>query len=400
MLTTVAVESSEKQIVKVVESVSFTYVASAELTALFKDFRLMCNEAIRIAVEASPRSMFSLIKLAYPALKQYGLHTHYLLSACEVAYSVYRNKVRKSTPYIKRAFLKLDSQSYRLNHLLLRIPTTPRHFTFLTLQGSDYHLSFIDDPGLRRGSVTITNRTVSIAFSKRVPMVNPLGYIGMDVNEKNVTVSATNGYEHKFTELGEVVEIKERYREVRAKIGSLTRQDRRIGKQLLAKYGRRERNRTTQRIHKVTRQIVDYAKENHFGIKMEKLTGIRKLYRKGNGQGTSFRGRMNTWVYGETQRQTDYKAKWEGVPDWYVNPRGSSSNCPDCGSRVTPLQDRKLYCAPCDKVWDRDDLASKSIMACAVPQARPPKRSDEKEPRRQEDAGNPSSGWEEAKRGG
>ena len=31
------------------------------------------------------------------------------------------------------------------------------------------------------------------------------------------------------------------------------------------------------------------------GTVMEKLKGIRKLYRRGNGQGPSFRGRMNSW---------------------------------------------------------------------------------------------------------
>src|SRR5438093_13610725 len=103
-----------------------------------------------------------LSEMAYPRLKEYGLHTHYILSACEVAYSVYRNKDRKSDPYIERAFLKLDNQSYSLNHLLLRIPATPRHFVPLTLQGPTYPLSFIDDPTLKRGSITLTGRTVSI----------------------------------------------------------------------------------------------------------------------------------------------------------------------------------------------------------------------------------------------
>ena len=110
----------------------------------------MCNDAIRIAIKGKPRSRFTLIEMAYPRLKEYGLHTHYILSACEVAYSVYRNKGRKSRPYIEKAFLKLDNQSYSLNHLLLRIPTTPRHFVYLTLKGSDHHLSFIDDPTLKR----------------------------------------------------------------------------------------------------------------------------------------------------------------------------------------------------------------------------------------------------------
>ncbi|MDG6902037.1 MAG: transposase [Nitrososphaerota archaeon] len=84
------------------------------------------------------------------------------------------------------------------------------------------------------------------------------------------------------------------------------------------------------------------------------------------------------------------------MPYWYVNPRGTSSHCL-CGSRVVPLADRKLYCPKCDRTWDRDDLASKNIVACAVPQARPSKGSDEGEPRRQEDAGNPPSGRREGR---
>jgi putative transposase len=130
-------------------------------------------------------------------------------------------------------------------------------------------------------------------------------------------------------------------------------------------------------------------------IIMEKLTGIRRLYKKGNGQGALFSGRMNSWIFGETQRQTHYKAAWEGVPVYYVNPRGTSRNCPICGSRVAPLPERELYCAECDNVWDRDDLASKNIMACVVPQARPLRGSGEKE--RGDDGSNPLSRWEEVK---
>jgi putative transposase len=386
--------------VKAVKSISFEYVASRELSSIFEDFRRMCNDAIRIALDKRPESRFRLIEFAYPRLKEYGLHTHYNLSACEVAYSVYRNKKRNLVPHITKAFLKLDSQSYKLQHLLLRIPVTPRNFIFLTLKGSDYHTSFIDDPGLKKGSITITDHTVNIAFSKQVTLIEPSGYVGMDINERNVTISSTDGYECTFTSLAEVAEIKERYREVRAKIGRITGRDRRIGEMLLAKHGRREKNRTSQRIHKITKEIAAFALEEHLGIKMERLTGIRNKFRRGNGMGRLFRGRMNSWVFGETQRQTDYKAAWLGVPAYYVNPRGTSRKCPDCGSCVVPLQARKLYCPKCDKTWDRDDLASKNIMACAVPQVRPPKGSNEKEPRRQEDAGNPLSRWEEVKLGG
>lgn len=360
----------------------------------------MCNDAIRVVLGheretgEKVRSRFKLQELAYPRLKEYGLHTHYILSACEVAYSVYQNKNRKSDPYIKRGFIKLDNESYTLDHLILRIPTKPREFIYLTLQASDYHLSFVDDPSLKRGSITLTGRILSIAFSKETAEIEPHGQIGIDVNERNVTWSDSTPQTEQV-DTSDVAEIKERYRENRAKIAQKTKRDRRIQQKLLAKCGRRERNRTIQKLHKISIAIVNHAKDKGFGIKMERLTGIRKLYRKGNGQGRSFRGRMNSWMFHEVQRQIEYKARWEGIPVTYVNPRGTSRNCPDCGSRVVPLADRKLFCPECDKTWDRDVLASKNVMACVVPQARPPRGSRDGEPQTQEDVGNHLSRWME-----
>ena len=336
----------------------------------------MCNDAIRIALKEKPKSRFKLIESAYFRLKEYSLHSHYILSACEIAYSVYKNKNRKTGPYVKQAFLKLDNQSYILNHLLLRIPIRPREFIYLTLQGSDYHLQFIDDPTLKRGSITLGRNNLSIAFSKEIAEIKPLGNVGIDMNERNATTSNTLGTTNIFDTSG-VMEVKERYRAIRAKIGRQTRQDNRISQKLYAKYGRREKNRTVQQLHTVSKKIVQQAKEKKLRIVMENLKGIRKLYRKGNGQGSSYRGRMNSWTFREVQRQIGYKAAWEGIPVTYVNPRGTSRNCPECGSRVVILAERKLYCSECDKTWDRDILASLNIMkmmmmmACVVPQAQP-----------------------------
>lgn len=366
-----------------------------------EDFRLMCNDAIRIALTYEKehygqkvKDRFRLIELAYSRLKEYGLHTHYVLSACEVAYSVYRNKDRKSAPYFKTPFLKLDNQTYSLNHLLLRIPTKPKHFIYLTLQGSDYHLSYTEDPSLKRGSITLTDRNLNIALSKETAEVEPLGQIGIDVNEENVTTSDSSGQTIRY-DTSEILDLKERYKAMRANIGRSTRQDDRISQRLYAKYGRRERNRTTQRLHNVTKAIVKNAAKNKFAIVMERLKGIRKLYRKGNGQGASYRGRLNGWAFHEIQRQIEYKARWDGIPILYVNPRGTSRKCPDCGSPLVELEGRRLMCPSCKQTGDRDVIASKNIMAAAVSAARPSKRSSEGESRRQEKASNPPSGWVE-----
>lgn len=278
-----------------------------------------------------------------------------------------------------------------MNHLLLRIPVRPREFIYLTLQGSDYHLRFIDDPTLKRGSITLTGRTVSIAFSKETAKIKPLGNIGIDMNERNITWSDTTG-KTEMIDISEVADIKENYKHLRANIGRKTRQDHRISQKLYAKYGRRERNRTVQRLHIASKKIVRHAKQHRLQIIMEKLKGIRKLYRKGNGQGKSFRGRMNNWSFREIQHQIEYKAKWEGVPVTYINPKGTSRNCPICDSPVATLAERKLYCPKCDKTWDRDELASLNIaamkMACVVPQAQP---STDEAVKRNPNLGNPPS---------
>ncbi|MDA4113511.1 MAG: transposase [Thaumarchaeota archaeon] len=373
-----------------IKSIQFSYVASADLRSLFEDFRLMCNDAIRIAIKEKPKSRFGLQALAYLRLKEYGLHTHYILSACEVAFAAYRNKNRRSDPYVKRVFLKVTAQSYRLNHMILRIPTSPRNYIFLALKTSDYHLSLIDDPILKRGSVTITEQTVSLTFSKEITINEPLGHIGIDVNERNVTTSDTLG-DTKVYDTSKVAEIKQRYREIRAKIGEKTKQDRRISQRLYAKYGKREKNRTVQALHCVSKEIVELAKRNHLGIVMEKLKGIRKLYRKGNGQGTSFRGRMNSWTFHEVQRQIEYKAGWEGIPVTYVSPRHTSRNCSKCGTSQR-FEGRTAICPSCGKREDRDVNASKNIMMAALGRAaQPPGGGCEGEPRRQEKAGNPPS---------
>jgi len=82
-------------------------------------------------------------------------------------------------------------------------------------------------------------------------------------------------------------------------------------------------------------------------------------------------------MFGEIQRQIEYKAAWEGIPVVYVNPRGTSRICL-CGSRVTDIGNRQLCCSVCGKIWDRDELASKNIMAAPlVRAARPFKGSDD-----------------------
>ena len=99
-----------------------------------------------------------------------------------------------------------------------------------------------------------------------------------------------------------------------------------------------------------------------FGVIMEDLTGIRKMYRKGNCQGSRFRGRMNAWPFYRLRKFIEYKAGLEGLPVIFVHAHGTSSLCTVCNGRLAPQPGRKMYCNTCDTLADRDANAGRNML--------------------------------------
>jgi putative transposase len=347
--------------VKAVRAVRFQYTPREDVRALLVTFKDMVNEALRIGFEKKPRSRFQLIMTIYYDFKQkYGLHTHYILGACECAFAMLRNRRWRKCPYARKLFLKLDNQSYRLDYMLLRIPTAPRRFITIPLKAGNYQLSFLRDASLKRGSITITDSTIVLAVTKTASVVEPLRKpIAYDINEKNITSS-----DGEQIDLSHVAQIKHQYSRIRASIAASTCRDRRINKRLLGKYGARERQRTKQALHIVSKQIVEKAKQAHSPIVLERLTHIRRSMLRGNGQGRKMRGRLNRWSFRELQRQIEYKAQWEGIPVKYVGASMTSKTCSRCGYRNKALKWEKCWTCPnCGIQHDRDLNAALNILS-------------------------------------
>ena len=132
-------------------------------------------------------------------------------------------------------------------------------------------------------------------------------------------------------------------------------------------------NRTKQYIHKISKDIVDNAVSKKAVIVLENLKGIRKLYKKGNGQGNKYRRRLNGWQFYELQRQIEYKAQWAGLPPVrYVDPKNTSTQCPRCGKGLQEDMQhrRKMSCNNCGLYMDRDIVASMNISRKLAPRFR------------------------------
>src|SRR5438094_7213348 len=244
---------------------------------------------------------------------------------------------------------------FKIRNGLLRLPVKPREYVYLKL--NDHTLQAISALSVR--SVTLTPGWVSISYSKEMVEIEPEEYLGVDSNLDNVTTASVNGTAQGL-DLSKATRIKADYHSVKSRF---KRNDIRIRTRVFSKYGEKQRNRTQPLLHSVSKRIVEEAKTRRYGIVMEKLTGIRRLYRKGNFQGRSYRARMNGWSFGELQRQIEYKARWEGLKIIYVPARDTSKRCSICGYKTLESARRRLWCPHCGAILDRAENAARNIAA-------------------------------------
>ncbi|MCI0560459.1 MAG: transposase [Nitrososphaera sp.] len=240
----------------------------------------------------------------------------------------------------------------------MKVPLGKRQYFDIPL--NSYVARVLSDGSLQVRSFTLTADSLSICISKEVTEVESTSIEGVDRNLRNLTVG--NGSRVVQYDLSKAVDIAENTRSI---IRSFKRNDVRIRRKLYRKYGMRRKRRIGQLLHRLTKSIVQHAKQSKAAITFEDIRHIRKLYQKGNYQGRNYRSRLNGWWFAEVKRQIEYKATWEGVPIIQLSvseTRGTSQLCPRCGKKMTQVDRfRQLYCAQCNKWMDRDIVAAMNL---------------------------------------
>src|SRR5208337_4888951 len=377
---------------RAIKTVQQHYAPGIEILRMLEEFRQMMNTCIQVGFAENATSLKALSLKAYKRLATYDSMSCYKLCAISCATGILRNYRRTTrngenptTPYVRR--LRLTTcYGFKIEDGCLLLPYHPREP--IRIPPTPHVQATIRKHAVR--SVTLTQDKLSLTYAKQVEDVKPDGFIGIDRNLNNVTLAATDGSIMKH-DLSDATRVKATYREVRSRV---RRNDVRIRRAITGKYGWKEQEKVKRILHQASKMIVQQAKQGGFGIVMERLTGVRKLYQRGNGQGVWYRGRMNSWSYAELQRQIEYKARWEGLPVIYVHPHGTSAKCSICGSRMTriPEENRTLKCPSCQVSVDRDENAARNILARGVrfaPIALPIEAMVQ-EPRTE---GNPESRW-------
>ena len=353
------------RVVLAFKSVWQYYVPARDVLRLLNVFRRMVNESLRIGIANDATSTRKLSLLAYNQLARYDSPSCYKLCAISRAAGILaarKKSVRRGyaprTPYAFRGQL-VSCYGFKLENGALNIPVS--RGKRLVIPMTKHTLEVISQPGVRVRSFTLTTSKLSLCIARDPPRMEYTSTVGVDRNLRNLTVG--NDQETSRYDLSKCVRIANTTVRI---VASFTRDDARTRTTIASKYGQRRTARVGHLLHNATKTVVALAVRRKTAIVLENIEGIRSLYRKGNGQGRKYRGRMNGWSFGEAQRQIEYKARWVGLPIIRLSrreTRGSSVSCPRCGERLQSDKrlERKLWCGKCRVVMDRDVVAAVNL---------------------------------------
>jgi putative transposase len=351
---------------QVFKAVQIPYEPTGTVLSLLRTFKKMVNYCIHTGLEKNISSRFCLQNEVYRELGAFGLHSWYSLSAVEVATAILKNyrKTKRRLQFVRapraeKLVAKLGNQGYRVVDDKLRIPTKPREYFYVSLHRRARR--FLSDAALKLGSVTLTPRTVSVAFSKDVEVNEPRNYAAYDTNERSIDgarIGEDGELSVEIYDLSDVSETRHGYFERVRRVQAKYAWDRRVAKKIQRKLFTNQDNRVNTILHQTSSAIVRKAINNKQGIILEDLRYIRNSINKkvlginrfnGKTQMISKRTKMlkrrlNSWSFQRLQNFIEYKALWNGVKVVTVSPRNTSRVCAICGCAMQDPKAKTLGC--------------------------------------------------------
>lgn len=263
-------------------------------------------------------------------------------------------------PILKKPVAIWNNQNYAIKFGQLSFPVwQDGKSTRIVVKAilTDYQESLLNN---KLGTLRITQKSgkyiAQIAVQMKDIKAAAGQSMGIDLGLKIPAVAVTENGKTKFFGNGRQNKfIKRKHRSVRRKLGKL--------KKLAAirKRENKEQRWMKDTDHKISRQIINFAKENQVStIRLEALSGIRQTAR------TSRKNEKNlhSWSFYRLAQYIEYKAILAGIQVEYVNPKYTSQKCPICGTR-NHANDRKYKCS-CGFKGHRDRVGALNIISATV----------------------------------
>jgi len=273
-------------------------------------------------------------------------------------------KLRKTLPHRERLKASLGRDLYRLRGKILDITIHPDQHVRIDMSETRNLLfwRYLEESE-REFGLTVTDR--KLVFHFRVPHAQPqvAECAGVDLNMPTADFATSDGT-LDFVDLTGITRVQGAMARKREKIQATLSADQKARDRVLRRYRGRERNRVTPLLHRAANELL--AKLGNRNIIFEDLTVTtedllqeRKKWRGRKNPGEA-RRRLSAWTHGRLQSIVGYKSNTTVLR---VNPRGTSSECPQCGGALHHPSWRRSDCANCQSSWHRDRAAAIVILS-------------------------------------
>jgi IS605 OrfB family transposase len=367
------------------------------LTHLLGQFAASVNFCIQKCLEHKVTSRASLHRVAYEEWKsRFDLATHWFHSAGQIATQILRSWRKlcrqgqadsKKPPVYEAQTMRLelwaDENSAgicRFKGDVAQIRIRRGEYLWLPLVVTEHHgLMYLRD--WREGKTKVGEITISrfrdranvfVPFKREVEPKRVEGVCGIDVNERSVDLTILKPNEqprHISIDVSKLPAIRHgsqlKRKSIQRKLDAPPQRP--VQKRRLkAKYRRRERNRTNQILHVVSKQIAEIAEREQVAVAFEGIKGIRDSMRSKrkskNGQALrrDMRRRLNQWPFRKLQTFVEYKVARHGLPTVEVSNYHKSKDCPMCGRYNRP-NGHAYKCRTCGFEASRHLVASWNI---------------------------------------
>ena len=267
-----------------------------------RDFTIELGKARQIAQFAIEHRI-----LSSKAVRHFGLKS---VISNQILRKYARNRNART---VNRVKLTIPAQGIRFNHedRTLSVPSLKLEMNYLFR--NDFEKINQIEIGREFACISVT-----------VPesaMIEPNGYLGVDRNTTGHIAVVGNVKTGKILKLGkDAGHIHRKYKNMRKNL-------QKKGKYRKVKRAKsREKNIVKDINHKVSKRIVQEARLNGMGIKLEYLQGIREAKSSRN-----FRYSLNSWSFYQLEQMIEYKARLLRIPVVYVDPYHTSKECSGCG---------------------------------------------------------------------
>ena len=253
----------------------------------------------------------------------------------------------KKCKHINKRNIKLVVPSQSIKIIDNNIIITPLKLTITN--ESKYNISKINQ-------IELNHTYAYVCFTvEDKPKLEVQNYVGVDLNATSHCAVVSNPQTGKILKLGkQAPHVHKKYKALRSNL-----QKKKLFKKLKQTKGKE--SRIVKDInHKISKKIVEYARENNSGIKLENLTNIRRN-KKNN---KSFRYTLNSWSYYQLGQMICYKAQLQGIPVQYINPFNTSKTCSRCGN-IGNRRGKLFKCSNC-KHTDHADVNAGFNIATSV----------------------------------